>query len=141
DLAVEVEGADRRDEIGAMAAAVQVFKENGLKVAQMTDAEAARIIRDQEARQTMMAELQQAFGAVVDAAIAGDFSQRVENSFPDSELNQLAESVNNLVSTVDRGLSETGTVLAALADADLTQRMEGDYQGAFGRLRDDTNRV
>jgi methyl-accepting chemotaxis protein len=45
------------------------------------------------------------------------------------------------VTTVDRGLAETTTVLASLADADLTRRMEGEYEGAFARLKDDLNRV
>ncbi|HSX70098.1 MAG TPA: HAMP domain-containing protein, partial [Pseudomonas sp.] len=123
DLAVEVEGARRSDEIGAMARAVEVFRENGLKVAEMTEAEAAQIIRTQAERAAMMQDLQRAFGAVVDAAIAGDFSKRVDAEFPDDELNTLAGSVNNLVATVDRGLSETGSVLASLADTDLTRRM------------------
>ena len=38
----------------------------------------------------MMQQLQRAFGEVVDAAVAGDFSQRVEANFPDAELNSLA---------------------------------------------------
>ena len=57
-----------------MARAVEVFRENGLRVSQMTEAEAARIISDQQSRKEMMAELQSAFGDVVDAAMAGDFS-------------------------------------------------------------------
>ncbi len=141
DFSVEVPYASRGDEIGAMAQAVGVFKENGAKVAQMTEAEAARIISAQAERTRMMAELQTAFGNVVDAAIAGDFSHRVEIEFADAELNALAGSINNLVETVDRGIGETGTVLAALANTDLTQRMQGDYQGALGRLKDDTNAV
>ena len=32
-------------------------------------------------------------------------------------------------------------MLAALAQTDLTQRMDGDYEGAFARLKDDTNAV
>ena len=141
DLDVEVRGADGRDELGAMARAVEVFRENGLKMAQMTEAEAAQIIRSQAERAAMMQDLQRAFGAVVDAAIAGDFTKRVDAEFPDDELNTLGRSVNNLVATVDRGLSETGTVLAALAETDLTRRMEGDYQGAFATLKADTNAV
>jgi methyl-accepting chemotaxis protein len=140
-LDVEVKGAARSDEIGAMARAVEVFRENALKVAEMTEAEAAQIIRNQAERAAMMQELQRAFGAVVDAAIAGDFSRRVDTEFPDAELNALAGSVNNLVATVDRGVSETGDVLAALADTDLTRRMEGQYQGSFAKLKADTNAV
>ena len=141
DFDVVPQGMDRRDEIGDMARSVEVFRENGLKVSQMTEAEAARIIADQQDRQQMMSELQSAFGEVVDAAIAGDFTHRVETEFPDPELNGLAQSVNSLVATVERGLDETGRVLTALANTDLTMRMEGEYQGAFARLKTDTNAV
>ena len=138
---ITIGGTDRADEIGAMARAVEVFRENGEKIAHMTEAEAARIIRDEASRKEMMSELQSAFGSVVDAAVEGDFSQRVTTEFPDPELNALADSVNSLVKTVDTGLSETSQVLSALANADLTRRVEGLYEGAFGRLKDDTNAV
>src|SRR6185312_6794462 len=90
-------------------------------------------------RSAMLASLSRAFGEVVDAAVEGDFSRRVEVSFDDDELNGLANSINNLVATVQRGLNETGEVLGALADTDLTRRVSGDYQGAFGKLKTDTN--
>ncbi len=138
---VEVPGNARGDELGAMARAVEVFRENGRKVTELTEAEAAQALANQEERARMMVSLQRAFGDVVDAAIAGDFSQRVDARFPDAELNALAGSVNTLVETVDRGLDETGSVLSALADADLTRRVMGDYQGAFARLKQDTNKV
>jgi methyl-accepting chemotaxis protein len=129
------------NEVGGMARAVEVFRENGLRVSEMTEAEAARIIADEESRRQMMVELQGAFGKVVDAAVAGDFGQRVSTQFPDGELNVLASSVNNLVATVDRGIAEVGAVLGALANTDLTRRMEGEYQGALARLKQDTNAV
>ncbi|MCP1210798.1 methyl-accepting chemotaxis protein [Devosia subaequoris] len=137
----EVPYRELGNEVGSMARAVEVFRENGLRVSEMTEAEAARIVADEENRRQMMAELQGAFGAVVDAAVAGDFGKRVATQFPDEELNVLASSVNNLVSTVDRGVSEVGAVLGALANTDLTRRMEGDYEGALARLKDDTNAV
>ena len=141
NLEVDVKGANRTDELGAMARAVEVFRENGLKVTQMTEAEAAQSIARRADRVAMMQSLQRSFGDVVDAAISGDFSKRVDAQFPDAELNGLAKSVNSLVETVDRGLSETGKVLAALADTNLTMRVNGDYEGAFARLKDDTNAV
>src|SRR5690606_38530923 len=112
---IEVPYQSGKDEIGAMARAVEVFRENGLKISQMTEAEAARIIADEQARRAMMTDLQAAFGEVVDAAIDGDFSKRVHAQFPDPELNSLAGAVNSLVETVDRGIGETGVVLSALA--------------------------
>ncbi|WP_246473080.1 methyl-accepting chemotaxis protein [Pelagibacterium limicola] len=138
---LEVPYTEFTNEVGDMARAVEVFRQNGLKVAEMTEAEAAKIIADEEARRKMMAELQDAFGDVVNAAVAGDFGKRVEAKFADAELNALADSVNELVQTVDRGLAETGTVLSALAQTDLTRRVEGHYEGAFARLKHDTNAV
>ncbi len=141
NFAIEVDGADRRDEVGEMAQATMIFRDNGLKIAEMTKEEARRLVTDKENRARMMGELRDAFGTVVDAAIAGDFSGRVSASFPDAELNALAGSVNDLVQTVDRGLGETTTVLAEMAQAQLTSRVRGDYRGAFGKLKDDTNAV
>ncbi|MFP9138595.1 methyl-accepting chemotaxis protein [Devosia sp. XGJD_8] len=141
DYEAVVPFVERGNEVGEMARAVEVFRENGLKVTAMTEEERAASQRRRIERTDMMVALQAAFGEVVDAAIAGDFSKRVHAQFPDPELNSLAESVNNLVETVDRGIGETGKVLGALADTDLTQRMHGDYQGAFARLKEDTNLV
>jgi methyl-accepting chemotaxis protein len=141
DLDIAITGTARGDELGDMARAVEVFRANSQKVRDLTDEEAARILNDKAARQRMMAELQGAFGKVVDAAIAGDFSRRVAADFPDDELNSLAGSVNALVETVDRGLGETAEVMSSLAETNLTRRMTGEYQGAFARLKADTNRV
>ena len=141
DYDIEVPAKDRRDEIGSMAEAVEVFRQNGIKVREMTEEEAARLERNRVERAKMMQELQRAFGEVVDAAVAGDFAKRVTTQFPDAELNALAGSINNLVETVDRGLGETGTVLASLANTDLTHRVEGHYAGAFDTLKTDTNAV
>ncbi|MDB5589394.1 MAG: hypothetical protein JWP26_4364 [Devosia sp.] len=141
DFATVVPYTQKGNEVGGMARTVEVFRENGLRVSQMTEAEAARIIADQANRQAMMSELQSAFGVVVDAAVAGDFTRQVDVEFPDPELNALAASVNNLVATFNRGVSEIGVVLGAMADTDLTLRMQGEYEGAFAKLKHDTNAV
>jgi len=138
---VDVPYTEMGNEVGNMARAVEVFRQNGLRVSEMTEAEAARIIVDQENRQKMMSELQDAFGVVVDAAVAGDFTRQVTVEFPDPELNALASGVNNLVSTFNRGVAEMGEVLGAMANTDLTGRMEGEYEGAFDRLKTDINAV
>ena len=141
DYDVTVLGTTRADEIGTFARAVEVFRENGVKMGAMTEEERVASIRRREERTDMMVALLAAFGEVVDAAISGDFSKRVHAQFPDRELNALATSVNQLVETVDGGISETGDVLAALADTDLTKRMHGSYLGAFAKLQADTNAV
>jgi len=141
DYEIAVPFTQRGNEVGEMARAVEVFRENGLKISHMTEEERAAAQRRRIERTDMMVALQAAFGEVVDAAIAGDFSKRVHAQFPDAELNALSQSVNSLVETVDRGIGETGLVLGALANTDLTHRMRGDYQGAFAKLKTDTNAV
>jgi methyl-accepting chemotaxis protein len=140
-LEVTVPYTENRNEIGDMARAVAVFRDNAARIAQMSEAELRATEQRATERAQMMQQLQREFGAVVDAAIGGDFSQRVTARFDDKELNTLASSVNLLVERVDAGLGATAEVLAAMADTDLTQRVEGDFKGAFGKLQTDTNRV
>ncbi|HEY8576362.1 MAG TPA: methyl-accepting chemotaxis protein [Devosia sp.] len=139
-LDIAVPGLERADELGYMAEAVEVFRGNALK---MRDLRAAELDMSEEraSRVGVVQELQRDIGAVVGAAIAGDFSRRVSTDLDEPELRQLAGDVNDLVATVDRGLGETGSVLAAMAQADLSQRVTGDYRGAFARLKDSTNGV
>ena len=129
------------NELGDMARAVEVFRENTLRVHGLSEEEEARAHRAREQHAEMMQELQRAFGEVVDAAVAGDFSRRVPTEFPDAELNALAGAVNELVEMVDRGMGDSGKVLSALANTNLTQRVTGTYQGAFLKLMTDTNAV
>ncbi|WP_245895407.1 methyl-accepting chemotaxis protein [Devosia submarina] len=90
-------------------------------------------------RQSTMQQLSSDFNRVVDAASRGDFSARIETSYSDPELANLARSINGLITTVGESLSETGRVLSSLAGTDLTQRVNGQHSGAFAKLRDDTN--
>ncbi|WP_224704509.1 methyl-accepting chemotaxis protein [Devosia aquimaris] len=94
----------------------------------------------QERRSTMQ-QLSSDFNRVVDAASNGDFSARIETSYSDPELANLATSINGLITTMDESLGETGRVLSSLADTNLTQRVSGQHNGAFAKLREDTNAV
>jgi methyl-accepting chemotaxis protein len=133
DFAVEPKGAEHDHELGSMARALKVFRDNGLRVQRLEEEKARE-------RAAMMADLQQAFGDVVEAAVAGDFSHRVDRRFPDAELNALGDGLNRLVSTVADGLGETSGVMARLADGDLSARMGGAWSGAFATLQSDVNR-
>jgi methyl-accepting chemotaxis protein len=140
DLAVEIPYVGENNEIGQMAAAVQVFKENGIRVAEMNEDERTRHEKAAE-RARMMQGFQDAFEGVVEATLHGDLSKRIETHFAEPDIERISSSFNRLMGTVSGGLSEAGTVLAALAEADLTQRMNGSYEGEFARLRESTNTV
>ncbi|AUX75048.1 MULTISPECIES: methyl-accepting chemotaxis protein [Sinorhizobium] len=131
DLLVDVPFAGRKDEIGDMAAAVEVFKQNGLAVRELNAQEAA--LREKSA------DLQSSIGIVVAAAAAGDFAQRIGKDYDNDDLNRFAASVNELVGSVDSGIAETRRVIASLAAGDLTQSMDGRFQGAFAELQKNVN--
>lgn len=57
DLSADVDGTDRRDEVGGMAKAVRVFKENGLRAREL-EQQAAATRSASEAEQLRVAELE-----------------------------------------------------------------------------------
>ena len=57
----------------------------------------------------------------------------------DGFFKQLAEGLNELSGVISSGLSDVARVLQRVAQGDLTQTIEADYQGLFGQLKDDTN--
>jgi methyl-accepting chemotaxis protein len=141
DLATKIPYTGLRNELGAMARSLEVFRDNALKVEEMTEGERIALTERRDERARMMQDLQRSFGHVVDAALEGDFTRRIAVRFADDELNRLAGSVNALVERVDEIIADAGTALAALADTDLTHRMDTGYGGALGQLGRDTNQV
>ncbi|WP_086996972.1 methyl-accepting chemotaxis protein [Rhizobium sullae] len=127
----EVPYAGRNDEIGQMAAAVAVFKENGLAIKRLNAQETAMRAKSDD--------LQSSMSVVVASAAAGDFSRRIEKDYEDENLNQFAGNINTLLSSVDAGVGETRRVIASLADGDLMQTMRGDFQGVFAELQQNVN--
>lgn len=127
DLEAEVPYLGRKDEIGEMADAVQVFKRNGLEVRRMNAQEAAMRAKSDD--------LQAGMAEVVSAAAAGDFTARITKDYGDDNLNRFAANINSLLTSVDNGVTETGRVIATLANGDLTQTMNGSYHGVFAQLQ------
>ncbi|WP_299508553.1 nitrate- and nitrite sensing domain-containing protein [uncultured Roseobacter sp.] len=155
---------DSPKELGLIVGSINLFRESVIKAkereeetakqrAERDAQERARELelveekREQEAkekkqvleRQKMVDRLKDGIKAVVDLAVEGDFSQRIDTDFSDAELTALAENVNALVQSVEHGIAVTGEALQRVADGDLTEAMEGDFKGAFKVLQDNTN--
>ena len=139
DLDIVIQGGEHQHELGAMARALAVFRDNAERVAGLNEEREASERASAEARRQMMNELQMEFGAVVDAAIAGNLSARADAKFADPELNALADGVNRLLDTVEAGVAETGRVLSCVAEGGLNERMQGDFSGAFAELQTNVN--
>ncbi len=140
DLDVVVDRKQALRELGQLASVLEVFRE-ALRARARLASEAEVGAEATLKRANAAADLNRDIAQTVEGALAGDFSRRVSDSFADGELAALAKSVNSLMETVDRSINETGEALSALARADLTHRMSGEYQGALRRLKDDTNAV
>ena len=73
------------------------------------------------------------------AAAAGDFSQRGNAERFEHDFRDMVCGLNSLMETTETNLGHLSALLQAIAQGDLTQRMEGDFHGVFARMRDDGN--
>ena len=76
---------------------------------------------------------------IVEGALRGDFEQRLSLEGKQGFFLQLAEGLNKLSETTSTGLKDVAGALQAIAQGDLTRKIEAEYQGIFGQLKDDTN--
>ncbi len=87
--------------------------------------------------------LEREVGTVVAAAAKGDFSVRISNAGAGAGNNdfnqQLAQGINRLLETSQVGLEDIARVLEAFAQGNLTARIERDYEGTFGKVKDYSN--
>ena len=83
--------------------------------------------------------VEQELAQIVDAAAAGDFAKRFGLEGKAPFFQQIGQGINRLLDTTADGLGDVVRVLGALAHGDLTQRIEADYRGTFGTMKDDAN--
>ena len=84
-------------------------------------------------------QVEQEVANMVQGAQQGDFSQRLSIEGKDGFFLQLAEGLNKLSEVTSTGLQDVAQVLQHIASGDLTHKIEADYEGIFGQLKDDTN--
>ncbi len=77
--------------------------------------------------------------AIVSAAAAGQFSERISLDGKEGFFARLAEGVNQILETSEVGLTDVSRVVQSMAEGDLTQKIERNYSGLFGQLKDDIN--
>ncbi len=76
---------------------------------------------------------------LVAAAGRGDFSTRLSMDGKTGFFATVGLGMNELIATSEQGLTDVADVLAAFADGDLTKRVERDYEGLFGKVKDSAN--
>lgn len=130
-LETDIPGLDHKSEVGEMAKAVNVFKENAIRIRDLNAQEAAL-----QAKNT---DLQSNIATVVAAAVDGNFTKRITVKYDNPDLDTFADNVNKLVNSVDGSIAETQRVISSLAKGDLTEEMQGAYKGVFADLQASVN--
>ena len=90
----------------------------------------------------MVAKLRQVIAgqrAVVEAANRGEFGVRVDTAGMQGFQKEMGDGLNQLVTTTGASIDDVVRVMSALAEGDLTKRIDKDYQGAFAKLKDYSN--
>jgi methyl-accepting chemotaxis protein len=113
---VEVQGTDRRDEIGLMACAVQFFKESMVKANELsaTEAEAVNL---RAARATRVSELTGRFDAEVAVVIESVTSASSQLQLTATSMSATAEETSRQATTVAAATDEASTNVQTVATA------------------------
>ena len=134
NLDTTIHHADREDEIGTMAKALQLFRESLVKVRALEEQERAASERRLRAAENMALVVTDV-GEVVAAAAAGDFSARLQIDQADEQMQKLVAGINEINAVVDSATSEFARTLSAVAAGDLTVRVDAAYRGKFAELK------
>ena len=75
-----------------------------------------------------------AIEALIQSAQAGALEERIDTSEYSGFMKNIAEGINSIMDAVLAPMQETIRVSGALSSGDLTQNMDGNYQGMFAEL-------
>ncbi len=117
DLEVVVPGADRRDEVGDMARAVEVFKENGLEVERMRAEQLVIDKRNAEQHKADMIRLADDFETAVGEIIETVSSASTELEASAGTLTSSAERTQGLTTMVAEASGEASSNVQSVASA------------------------
>lgn len=95
------------------------------------------VLEWQNRTQEVLAEME--IAQAVSAAARGDFSRRLREQGKQGFFLELAKQLNQLIDQSASSLRDINQVLQALADGDLTQRVQAQYQGEFDALKQNCN--
>jgi methyl-accepting chemotaxis protein len=83
--------------------------------------------------------IEEEVSGIISAAAAGDFSKRIASEEMSGFFRQISQGINDLLEVNSRALGDVGAMLTRLSQGDLTHKIDTNYQGMLGRLKDDAN--
>ncbi|MFL6633198.1 MAG: methyl-accepting chemotaxis protein [Massilia sp.] len=76
---------------------------------------------------------------VVETANRGNFGERIDLAGLQGFQKEMGEGLNRLVATTSASIEDVVRVMGALADGDLTKRIDKSYEGEFAKLKEYAN--
>lgn len=98
-------------------------------------------IENMAQRQNMTMQAVHEAERIARAATRGELSGRIDPSHFTGNFKNLVEAMNELMDAIEQPIGETNRVLSFLAKSDLRQRISGEFDGEFERLKRNTNNV
>jgi methyl-accepting chemotaxis protein len=83
--------------------------------------------------------IEEEVAGIIAAAGNGDFSRRIDAHEMSGFFRQISTGINDLLEVNSRALGDVGAMLTRLSQGDLTRKIDTEYQGLLGRLKDDAN--
>ncbi len=84
---------------------------------------------------TQEKQIEQEISDIVKACAAGDFTNRLALEGKEGFMLTLAEGMNQIGDTADKGLNQVQDVLNTLSQGDLNHKMTGEFQGVFDEIK------
>ena len=113
----DIPGRDRRDEIGAMAATVQVFKDNALRIRgleqQEAEAEKRAVAERQAAMQSIASDFEKSVNGIVRSVAASAAGMQTTAESMTASARDASSRAANVGSASERASNNVGTVAAA----------------------------
>ena len=88
---------------------------------------------------TQMLKAEDEVQSVVNCALKGDLSNRINMDDKEGFIKTLSCSVNQLTGIAERVVEDTTRVISAMANGNLTETITSEYEGSFNQLKLDSN--
>jgi len=88
---------------------------------------------------TAEAAVEKEVATIIGAAQQGDLSQRLNTDDKSGFFASLSRDINTLVEVSEQVVNDTVLVLGAMAEGDMTQSIDREYEGSFGLLKRNVN--
>jgi methyl-accepting chemotaxis protein len=136
DRTVEISGADRTDEIGDMANAVQIFKDNAIETERLRQQQTDRDRQAAEEKRQQNAEVAEAFNASISDVVETVSSAANELQRTAESLSSTAEETNAQCAAVAHASEQASSNVNTVASA--TEELSASISEVTGQITDST---